>query len=81
MIAADWCSSSTTSTWRLTCDSDNWLVAVDDATSSCIACRLNRTIPDLNDLDNQRYWNETEPAKRQLVSQRFCQVDRRSPIM
>ncbi|MDH3935207.1 MAG: hypothetical protein OEU62_08570 [Gammaproteobacteria bacterium] len=49
--------------------------------SSCIACRHNRTIPDLNDLDNQRYWNETEAAKRQLVSQRFCQADRRSPIM
>ena len=68
-------------TWRLTGDSDDWFVAVDAAMSSCIACQLNHTIPDLNDLDNQRYWNETEAAKRQLVSQRFCQAECRSPIM
>jgi hypothetical protein len=35
----------------------------------CIACRLNRTIPDLHDPDNQRYWREIEGAKRRLVSQ------------
>jgi hypothetical protein len=35
----------------------------------CIACRLNRTIPDLEDQDNARYWRAIEGAKRRLVSQ------------
>jgi hypothetical protein len=34
-----------------------------------VACRLNRTLPDLNDSDNQRYWRAIEAAKRRLVSQ------------
>jgi hypothetical protein len=47
----------------------NWLVAVDDSEELCLACRLNRTIPDLDDADSQRYWRETEAEKRRLVSQ------------
>jgi hypothetical protein len=47
----------------------NWLLAADDPLDLCIACRLNRTIPDLSDPDNQRYWGAIEVAKRQLVSQ------------
>lgn len=47
----------------------NWLVPVDDSTPFCIACRLNRTLPDLDDSDNQRYWRLIEAAKRRLVSQ------------
>ncbi len=47
----------------------NWLVPVDDATPLCIACRLNRTIPDLDDADNRRYWHAIELAKRRLVAQ------------
>ena len=47
----------------------NWLVAAEDASEYCIACRLNRTIPDLSDPDNQRYWRAIEVAKRRLVSQ------------
>jgi hypothetical protein len=47
----------------------NWLVSVDDAATLCLACRLNRTLPDLNDSDNQRYWRAIEAAKRRLVSQ------------
>ncbi len=47
----------------------NWLVPVDDASALCIACRLNRTLPDLSDSDNQRYWKSIEAAKRRLVSQ------------
>jgi hypothetical protein len=35
----------------------------------CIACRLNRTIPNLDDADNLRYWIKIEAAKRRLVSQ------------
>ena len=47
----------------------NWLVRVDDASPLCIACRLNRTLPNLDDSDNKRYWRSIEAAKRRLVSQ------------
>lgn len=47
----------------------NWLVPADDTSPLCIACRLNRTIPDLDDPDNPRYWRVIEAAKRQLISQ------------
>ena len=47
----------------------NWLVPASDSTPLCIACRLNRELPDLNDSDNQRYWRSIEAAKRRLVSQ------------
>jgi hypothetical protein len=47
----------------------NWLVPAGDASPHCIACRLNRTIPDLADPDNQRYWGAIEIAKRRLVAQ------------
>jgi hypothetical protein len=47
----------------------NWLVEGSDPNPLCIACRLNRTIPDLNDPDNARYWGAIEAAKRRLVSQ------------
>src|SRR5262245_57410033 len=35
----------------------------------CVACRLNRTIPNLGDPDNARYWAAIEAAKRRLVAQ------------
>lgn len=47
----------------------NWLVPGDDPSKLCMACRLNRTIPDLGDLDNQRYLKAMEVAKRRLISQ------------
>lgn len=47
----------------------NWLVPVDDPTPACISCRLNRTLPDLEDADNRRYLWAIEKAKRRLVSQ------------
>ena len=47
----------------------NWLVPMHDSSKLCIACRLNHTIPDLDDSDNQRYWKSIEAAKRRLVSQ------------
>ena len=47
----------------------NWLVGADDPAPHCASCRLNRTIPDLNDVDNQRYWRAIENAKRRLVAQ------------
>ena len=47
----------------------NWLVAAEDPVALCLACRLNRTIPNLSDEDNCRYWREIEAEKRRLVSQ------------
>jgi hypothetical protein len=47
----------------------NWLVPVDDPLSTCLSCRLNRTLPDLEDADNRRYLWAIEKAKRRLVSQ------------
>lgn len=52
----------------------NWLVPIDQANRHaglCRACRLNRTIPDLNDPqhpDNGELWRRVERAKRRLVS-------------
>ena len=52
----------------------NWLVPQDASQGApllCRACRLNRTIPDLNDLehpDNGLLWGRVELAKRRLVS-------------
>jgi len=49
----------------------NWLVGQQDSHDMCRACRLNRTIPDLNDPaqpDNGYLWGLLELAKRRLVS-------------
>src|SRR5262245_38328365 len=34
----------------------NWLLAADDPRALCVACRLNRTIPNLDDADSARWW-------------------------
>jgi hypothetical protein len=47
----------------------NWLVAAKEKESLCLSCRLNRTIPNLDDEDNARWWRLIENAKRRLVSQ------------
>ena len=47
----------------------NWMLEANDPAALCIACRLNRTTPDLNDADNARYWGAIETAKRRLVAQ------------
>lgn len=47
----------------------NWLVPAGHPSELCIACRLNRTIPNLADADNGRYWRAIENAKRRLVAQ------------
>ena len=50
----------------------NWLVLEQDAADNprklCIACRLNRTIPDLSVPENGVLWGRVEAAKRRLVS-------------
>ncbi|MGO4330204.1 putative zinc-binding metallopeptidase [Cupriavidus sp. 2TAF22] len=47
----------------------NWMIYAHNPQPHCIACRLNRTIPDLDDADNVLYWTKIEVAKRRLVSQ------------
>jgi hypothetical protein len=47
----------------------NWVMYASNPKTYCIACRLNRTIPDLDDADNLRYWTKIEAAKRRLVAQ------------
>jgi hypothetical protein len=47
----------------------NWLNGADDPNSLCIACRLNRTIPSLDDAENARLWALIERAKRRLVAE------------
>ncbi|HEY1121005.1 MAG TPA: putative zinc-binding metallopeptidase [Haloferula sp.] len=47
----------------------NWLVPANHPSKLCIACRLNRTIPNLDDPDNCRYWRMIEIAKRRVVAQ------------
>jgi hypothetical protein len=47
----------------------NWLKEAADPSRLCVACRLNRTIPDLGDAENARYWAAIEAAKRRLIAQ------------
>jgi len=47
----------------------NWLVPADDPQAFCLACRLNRTIPDLSLLGNPARWHKLESAKRRLIAQ------------
>ena len=47
----------------------NWLKAADDPNPLCVACRLNRTIPDQRDPENARLWALIEPSKRRLVAE------------
>ena len=46
----------------------NWLVPATDSHPLCVACRLNNTIPNLDDADNARYWGAVEAARRRLVA-------------
>ena len=45
----------------------NWLVPADSSDAFCVACRLNRTIPDLTITRNRELWYKIEGAKRRLV--------------
>lgn len=47
----------------------NWLVPVENSNNFCLACSLNRTIPDLNKMENFERWREIEFAKHRLVYQ------------
>jgi hypothetical protein len=45
----------------------NWLLDADAGQGYCRACRLNRTIPNLQAPENLRRWQALETAKRRLV--------------
>jgi hypothetical protein len=47
----------------------NWLIGAEEGATMCIACRLNRTIPDLSLPDNAGLWRRIETAKRRMVAQ------------
>lgn len=47
----------------------NWLIAAHSTAPLCVACSLNRTIPDLSVPENPERWRKVETAKRRLVAQ------------
>jgi hypothetical protein len=50
----------------------NWLVPTDSATPFCMACDLNRTIPDLSQPGFLQRWHDIEAAKHRLVYSLLC---------
>jgi hypothetical protein len=44
----------------------NWMVGCDDETGFCLACRHNRTVPDLAIAGNDVLWRKIETAKHRL---------------
>jgi len=55
-----WCGNAT----HGTC---NWLIPAEDPSAFCIACQLNRTIPELSEGENLARWKKIEMAKHRLV--------------
>jgi hypothetical protein len=51
---------------NLAFDSCNWLIPADSGERFCLACRHNRTVPDLTDDRNVVLWRRIETAKRRL---------------
>ena len=47
----------------------NWLIPAHSTAPLCVACSLNRTIPDLSIPENHERWGKVETAKRRLVAQ------------
>ncbi len=45
----------------------NWLTRAGDGSLFCVACNLNRTIPNLSEPGNLAAWQELERAKKRLV--------------
>ena len=45
----------------------NWVVATEENESYCLGCRLNRTIPNLNNPKNKQRWKALEVAKKRLL--------------
>ncbi|MEQ8394804.1 putative zinc-binding peptidase [Thalassobaculum sp.] len=45
----------------------NWMVPAESQDAFCRACRLNRTVPNLNDPARVAHWRTLETAKRRLI--------------
>lgn len=45
----------------------NWVVEADGPHELCVACQLNRTIPDLSVANNLQLWSKIESEKRRLI--------------
>jgi hypothetical protein len=45
----------------------NWLIPAEEDAAFCAACRLNRTIPDIDLPENLERWRRIETAKRRLI--------------
>jgi hypothetical protein len=45
----------------------NWLIPIAQSSPFCIACSLNRTIPELSNEKNSKKWKRIEIAKHRLV--------------
>ena len=44
----------------------NWMVSAEDEAGFCLACRHNRTVPDLSTPGNDALWRKIETAKHRL---------------
>ena len=44
----------------------NWLIGIEQGDTLCVACRHNRTIPDLSAPENLLHWRKIEFAKHRL---------------
>ncbi|MFB9968659.1 putative zinc-binding metallopeptidase [Pseudoroseomonas cervicalis] len=45
-------------------DACNWMVPAESGDEFCLACRHNRTIPDISDPERRAHWQRIEAAKR-----------------
>lgn len=45
----------------------NWILHAEDSAEFCLACQLNRIIPNLNDMEYRQRWRKIELAKHRLV--------------
>lgn len=55
-------------------NSRNWMIPADGQDTHCLACRHNRTIPDLSDPSNLALWQKNEAAKRRAFH-RFARLN------
>lgn len=81
-VTADWIETSEGARYRhcqnrLLYKNCNWLLGDPDPDAYCMACRLNRTIPNLSTEENLGHWTQLERAKRRLV---FALLDLRLPV-
>lgn len=45
----------------------NWVVSAEDTAHYCVACRVNRVIPNLSDFEYRQRWHKIELAKHRLI--------------